>query len=267
MPVQDLLFTVDTSINTLLTVELDIGLSYSGVINWGDGSAETILNGVVPASVSHTFATVNTFQIRVTGTQVPRFELDDQSNIVSVENLGNIGLQDTLGMFTNCNNITNASVGGYVTILDNQIFTNCTSLISITIPNAVTSIGQNAFFNTSLTNVNFPNSANIIQLRTFMDCTELISVNIPSSVTLIGSEAFRNCTSLTSIVIPSGITAFFGYTFADCTSLGSISCLATSAPALNTAVFFNVLATSINVPVGATDYGTTYGGLTVNYVL
>ena len=256
-PVQDLLFTVDTSINTLLEVSLDPGLSYSGVINWGDGSAETILDGAVPASVSHTFATVNTFQIRVTGTFVPRFELDYNDNIISLENLGNIGLQDTVSMFSGCSNITSASVGGYVTVLDNFIFTNCTSLTSITIPNAVTSIGQSAFSNASLANVNFPDSSDTIQYETCKNCTGLMSVLIPESVTQIEAGAFRGCTSLTSVVIPSGITTLFDYTFDDCTSLSSISSLAMSAPTLNTAVFFNVAATEINVPVNATNYGAT----------
>jgi hypothetical protein len=31
--------------------------------------------------------------------------------------------------------------------------------------------------------------------------------------------------------------------------------------------FFGVAATTIQVPVGATGYGTTYGGLTVDAVL
>ena len=73
---QDLLFTVDTLNNTstrTLTVELDSGASYSGVIDWSDGSADTILNGAVPAKYrTHVFPyNIGLIQVRVSGSSVP----------------------------------------------------------------------------------------------------------------------------------------------------------------------------------------------------
>ena len=60
----------------------------------------------------------------------------------------------------------------------------------------ITSIGEDAFYSSSLT-----------------------SVVIPSGVTSIGSSAFRYCSSLTSVVIPSGVTSIGSSAFRYCSSL------------------------------------------------
>jgi hypothetical protein len=247
-PPQDLLFTVDTSINGQLFVEFDSALNYSGVIDWGDGSSNTVLSGTGNSGTNHTYSTNNTFQVKVSGTQVPRFRLDYQLNVVSVENLGNVGIQNTSIMFDGCSNLTSANIGDYITSIDFRAFFNCLGLTSATIGNSVTSTGESSF----------------------SSCTSLTSVSIGSSVTSIGLQTFAFCSSLTSIIIPSSVTSIGVNAFSMLTnssSLGSISCLAMAAPALGSSAFNNVLATTIEVPIGATGYGTTYGGLTVNYVL
>jgi hypothetical protein len=98
-------------------------------------------------------------------------------------------------------------------------------------------------------------------------CTSLTSFVISNNFVGIGGSAFENCSNLASVTIGSGVSSLGSYVFRGCTSLGSISCLATTAPTLGTSVFGTVSATTIDVPVGATGYGSTYGGLTVNYVL
>ena len=294
---EQLLLNVDTSFpaTTLLTIELDANLSYSGSVNWGDGSSTTLI-GTVPASISHTFATVGTFQVKVSGTQVPKFSPRDQLSIVSFQNIGNLGLQVTDNMCSACTGMTSVSITDDVTSIGSDAFYFC-QFTSITIPDSVTSIGEGAFRTcTKMTSVILPNNIGFtaIEDKTFLSCTDLLSVTIPNSVTSIGGSAFggafNGCDSLTSITIPDSVTiigeqAFYqctGLTSAtignlvcrllletnkDCTILSSLSCLATTAPTLGTDVFLNVLTTTIDVPIGATGYGATYGGLTVNYVL
>jgi len=63
------------------------------------------------------------------------------------------------------------------------------------------------------------------------------------------------------------VTSIGSYAFALCTSLATVNCLATTAPTLGSRAFYGISATEIHVPVGATGYTSTYGGLTVVFDL
>ena len=66
---------------------------------------------------------------------------------------------------------------------------------------SVTSIGNNAFYNSGLTAVTIPDSVISIDNFAFNRCTSLTEVTIPNSVTSIGYEAFFDCTSLITVVV------------------------------------------------------------------
>ena len=91
------------------------------------------------------------------------------------------------GAFNSCANLATVTFASnsQLTSIGSSAFSSCTSLTSITIPASVTSIGNNAFFNSGLT-----------------------SITIPANVTSIGNGAFSNCTSLTEIAVADGNTSF-----------------------------------------------------------
>ena len=197
---RDLEFTVDASISTTLTINLEASSSYSGTISWGDGSADTALSGFpTSSSISHTFTSSNIFQVKISGAAVPHVRFENQTNIISLQGMGDIGLLLSVNMFKACTGMASVKTGSYITSIDDF---------------------------------------------TFFQCSGMTSAIIGSGVTYIGGDAFYGCSSLSSI-----------------------SCLAMSAPGLGYYPFDGVSATTIQVPIGATGYGTTYGGLTVNYVL
>lgn len=141
------------------------------------------------------------------------------------------------------------------------------NLTSIYVGSNVTSIGANAFeLCLALTSATLPEGLTSIPDSCFMSCTSLASVNIPNSVTSIGDYAFVSNT-LTNVTIPANVTSIGSAAFYSVGSLATINCLATTAPTLGSLAFHSVSATEIHVPVGATGYGTTYGGLTVVYDL
>ena len=254
---ETLMFTLDTSIDTTLQVELDIITSYSGVINWGDGSANTILDGLVPASISHTYATTDTFEVTVSGTSVPKFKIRSATEVISAS-LGDVGLQTTESMFELCSNLTSVTIGNTITSIGSNTFSTCTSLTSITIPNSVTSIGTRAFYNCSdLTSVNIPDSVTSIGSYAFNYCYILASATLPNNVnfTSIENNTFSTCTSLTSITIPNSVTSIEISAFSQ-SGLTSIT-IPDSVTSIGTFAFYGCTSlTSITIPASVTSKGS-----------
>lgn len=94
---------------------------------------------------------------------------------------------------------------------------------NVVIPDGVTSIGEYAFYASSLTGITIPNSVTSIDRYVFFCCRSLTSITIPDSVMSIGVAAFEGCKSLTSITIPDSVLRIGSDAFAGCNSLESIS--------------------------------------------
>ena len=189
------------------------------------------------------------------------------SNLTSVYVGSNVTSIDA-NVFQSCTSLTSVTIGNNVTSIGSTAFIYCISLISINIPDSVITLGSAVFYGcTSLTSVIIGNSVTSIGSGAFSGCSSLTSITIPDSVTSIGNGAFALCGSLTSATIGNSVTSIGNDAFYNCSSLSTINCLATTAPTLGTNAFLNVSATTIQVPVGAAGYDTTYGGLTVSYVL
>ena len=58
---------------------------------------------------------------------------------------------------------------------------------------SVTSIGEDAFYSSSMTSITIPNSVTTIGDEAFMFCSGLTSITIPNSVKTIGESAFIKC--------------------------------------------------------------------------
>ncbi|MEI7535123.1 MAG: leucine-rich repeat domain-containing protein [Verrucomicrobiae bacterium] len=116
-----------------------------------------------------------------------------------------------------------ATTNGYpVTSIGNDAFEYST-ITNVTIPNSVTNIGFQAFlFCFSLTGIIIPNSVTSLGDEAFYDCYKLTSVTLGNNVTHIGSEAF-SFTSLTSVTIPNSVTSLGVDTFTLCSGLTNVT--------------------------------------------
>ena len=83
----------------------------------------------------------------------------------------------------------------------NSLIAGCNKTI---VPSTVTSIGSSAFWGSSLTSVNIPNSVTDIGTLAFSSCYSLSSIYIPNSVTNIEASAFFDCSHLGSITVENG---------------------------------------------------------------
>jgi hypothetical protein len=139
---------------------------------------------------------------------------------------------------------------------------------SYTIPNSVTSIGDNAFQSSGLTNVTIPNSVTSIGNDVFLYCQSLTSVTIPNSVTSIGSGAFFECGSLTSVTIPNNVTSIGDQAFESCPALAGVYFQGNSpTPTNDTSVFSGDTSAIAYYLPGATGWGATFDGIPTKLLL
>jgi len=155
---------------------------------------------------------------------------------------------------------------------------NDTSVTSVTIPAGVTNIGGDAFINCgSLTAIvvdtNNPVFSSMNGVLFDKSQATLVafpgglggSYTIPGSVTSIGAAAFCCCSNLTSVIIPASLTNIGAYGFIDCGSLTNIY-FQGNAPACGFGAFGGGVlgpydpATIYHLP-GTTGWYGTFAGL------
>ena len=148
--------------------------------------------------------------------------------------------------------------GNYtVTAIGKNAFLNCSALAKVTIPQSVTSIGDGAFQNSSLTDVSIPQGVTSIGEDAFYQCYGLTSVTIPQSVTSIGKEAFSECRNLQSLTIKDAATSIGESAFAFCVSLTTLSLgekITTIGPKAFQECFSSEL-TEVTIPQSVTSIG------------
>lgn len=131
------------------------------------------------------------------------------------------------------------------------------------IPSNVKKIGEQAFVNSAIQEVEIPDSVTIIDRKAFSDCKSLQSIILPDSITSIDEYAFANCDSLQSIGLPNSIKSIGLYAFYGCRSLQKIS-LPYGLQKINSASFSNCTnLKDVIIPDSVTEIcANAFGGCT-----
>lgn len=142
-----------------------------------------------------------------------------------------------------------------VTEIGNDAFSD-SSLAEVNMPDSVKKIGDGAFsFCSALTEITIPNSITKIGNGIFSHCSELTHITIPNSVTEIGDYAFAFCYNLMYITIPDSITKIGNYAFSRCYSLTEIT-IPNSVTKIGNGAFSDCWdLTNIDIPDSVTEIG------------
>ena len=180
----------------------------------------------------------------------------DQSltTLVILDGVKTIGAE----AFSDCPKLKEITIPKTVEYIDSQAFKNCKSLEKIhvdsanpvyrelgycliriedkciilgckgsTIPNAnfnaVTSIGNYAFFGSGIETLTIPDNITSIGREAFRECKSLKSITLPQNITRLEDYTFYECSTLTKINLPDGITSIEQSAFAGCSSLDNLA--------------------------------------------
>ncbi|MBO7502391.1 MAG: leucine-rich repeat protein, partial [Paludibacteraceae bacterium] len=125
--------------------------------------------------------------------------------------------------YSGVSDIENLVISDAVTSIGDDAFYNCIGLKSVSFSSSLTSLGEEAFANCSkLESVTLPASLESIGKSAFYTCGNLTEVTIPDGVTSIGQQAFYFCEKLTSVTIPNSVASIGGQAFLRCGGLTGI---------------------------------------------
>lgn len=129
--------------------------------------------------------------------------------------------------FDGCSALTSVELQEGMIKISQRAFQNCTALQSIKFPSTLETIGEYAFFNSGLTEVEFPEKLTSIGTFGCAGSKNLKTVTMGDNVTIIGTAAFQNCFALESIKLSANLTSIGMGGFSGCMKLTSITLPAT----------------------------------------
>ena len=134
--------------------------------------------------------------------------------------------------------------------------------INITVPEKlngkkVTAIGEGAFYNSEIVNVNLPTTVTTIGKNAFYGCVEMQAIKLPMGVTAIGSDAFRGCANLGSVSLPSTLKSIGSNAFYKCYELKAIALPSTLTTIGDWAFAYCSTLTGVTVPKSVSSVGAS----------
>lgn len=138
------------------------------------------------------------------------------------------------------------------------------SLTKITLPNALSSIGNSAFYGClNLTNITIPETVTTINARAFQSCNSFTDIVIPNGVTVINANILYDCSGLLSLTIGNAVTSIKTWAFG-CSNLKTFNCLTTTPPTVDKDWFNGKSINDVFVPTDAavTAFRANYDWIT-----
>lgn len=157
--------------------------------------------------------------------------------------------------FYNGKNLTSISIPDTVTTIEEEAFYN-SKITTIVIPDSVTSIGKSAFERSALKSVTLSNNISCIDDSVFENCSYLKEMVVPQGVKSIGKRAFYYCNQMKTITLPDTLEIIDEDAFAYCRILNGIV-LPESLHTINKYAFYYCEGlTEIELPNSISTFGS-----------
>ena len=108
-----------------------------------------------------------------------------------------------------------------ITSIANCAFYRFTEIGAVTLPESMKFIGDNAFFESSITEINFPDALEVVGKNAFKCCNGLVHLDFNKGLKRIDDSAFYQCASIETVVLTDTIMEFGTSAFQECTGLSS----------------------------------------------
>ena len=132
--------------------------------------------------------------------------------------IGTLALTNLTLPLTNKTSVLSESTGINVDkmVVPTQVLSRLNSVpTTVTIPEGYDRVGDEAFVNSLITNVNFPTTLTLIGERAFENCTKIASITLNKGLENIGKRAFMG-TPLTALNFPSTLQIIHDEAFRNC---------------------------------------------------
>lgn len=132
--------------------------------------------------------------------------------------IGTLALTNLTLPLTNKTSVLSESTGTNVDkmVVPTQVISKLNQVpTTVTIPEGYDRVGDEAFANSSITNINFPTTLTLIGESAFENCKEIASITLNKGLENIGKKAFMD-TPLTALKFPSTLQIIHDEAFRNC---------------------------------------------------
>ncbi len=126
-----------------------------------------------------------------------------------------------VSLYVNGSRLTQLDIPKGVTSIGNYAFYDA-SLSKVSFPNTLVSIGNYAFHNNSMTEVILPESLESLGIGAFAGCASLEKVHLNDGLEVIPIEAFAGCSQLSEVSLPLTIKKIEDIAFLGCQKLSTM---------------------------------------------
>ena len=148
-----------------------------------------------------------------------KWTLDTDTGVLNITGYGEM---TTTSWSSHRTYIKSVVIEDGVTNLCDNAFSECRNLEYVYLPESITTIGERAFYYSSLPTIDLPSNLTQIGTQAFFSCFYLQYIEIPGSVQIVGANAFSYCYKLKEVIIHEGVQNLGPYAFSSCNDLTAV---------------------------------------------